>query len=112
MRGDVEAATGGLVLFLQGAAANINPDMHWEDGHAFEKAGEQGSLVAKAVLETLDAGSEEIQGTLLKLKRTDAWLPTETAVTSFTPPEKIWQTAGGDGKFAWIPFVFGRLAAG
>jgi len=87
MRGEVEAATGGLVLFLQGAAANINPDMYWEDGNAFEMAAEQGSVVSQAVLETLEAGSEAIQDTPLKLERAEAWLPTETAVTTSRPPK-------------------------
>ena len=37
MRLRVESELGGLALFLQGAAANINPDMYWEDANAFEK---------------------------------------------------------------------------
>jgi hypothetical protein len=33
MRSRVEADLGILTLFLQGAAANLNPDMYCEDRH-------------------------------------------------------------------------------
>jgi hypothetical protein len=106
MRGEVEASTGGLVLFLQGAAANINPDMFWEDGRAFEMAAEQGSMVAGAVLETLNAGREEIQGTPLRLMRTEAWLPTETAVTSSHPPKNYGKPLLAMAKLpGWLSFL-------
>jgi hypothetical protein len=87
MRQEVESATNGLVLFLQGATANINPDMYWEDGRAFEMAAQQGSSVGKAVLSALDSGAEKIKTTPLRLERAEAWMPTETAVTSSRPPK-------------------------
>jgi hypothetical protein len=87
MRQEVESAIGGLVLFLQGAAANINPDMYWDDGRAFEMAAQQGSNVAQAVLAALDSNFENIQDTPLKIERSEVWLPTETAVTSSRPPK-------------------------
>ncbi len=51
-RCDAPEGGGGTwraALFLQGATANINPDMYWEDGRAFEKVTEQGISVAEAV---------------------------------------------------------------
>lgn len=86
MRLNLEARLGGLVLFLQGAAANINPDMYWEDARAFEKVNEQGSLVAEAVLSALGSGGEKLAGSPLEMERLTAWLPTETAVTTSRPP--------------------------
>ena len=96
MREKVEKELGGLTLFLQGAAANINPDMYWEDAHAFEKVTEQGLSVAGAVLATagsgrrpeLVEGSEEMRGLPLKIERAEAWMPTETEVTTSRPPKK------------------------
>lgn len=86
MRDKVEAELGGLTLFLQGAAANINPDMYWEDAHAFEKVTEQGLNVAKAVLTAAGGGSEMMRGWPLKLERAEVWMPTETRVTTSRPP--------------------------
>lgn len=87
MRQKVEAELGGLVLFIQGAAANINPDMYWDDRRAFEMVAEQGSGVANAVLQAVSAGVEEMRGTPLLLQRGEAWLPTETPVASKHPPK-------------------------
>ena len=86
MRDKVEEKLGGLTLFLQGAAANINPDMYWEDARAFEKVTEQGLSVAEAVLAAAGAGSEQMRGEPLEIKRIEAWMPTETAVTTSHPP--------------------------
>lgn len=87
MREKVEEELGGLALFLQGAAANINPDMYWEDPHAFEKVAEQGLSVAEAILAAARAGAEKARATPLKVQRTEAWLPTETRVTTAHPPK-------------------------
>ena len=87
MRDKVERELGGLTLFLQGAAANINPDMYWEDARAFEMVDEQGSSVAEAVLTAVNSGSEKIQGTPLLIERTEAWMPTESTVTTSHPPK-------------------------
>ena len=87
MRDKVEEKLGGLTLFLQGAAANINPDMYWEDARAFEKVTEQGLSVAEAVLAAAGAGSEQMQGEPLEIKRIEAWMPTETAVVTSHPPK-------------------------
>lgn len=87
MRPRVESELGGLSLFLQGAAANINPDMHWEDGRGFEKAAEQGHAVAEAVLAAVRGGSEPLKNAPLEIARAESWLPTETRVESSRPPK-------------------------
>ena len=87
MREKVERELGGLTLFLQGAAANINPDMYWEDARAFEMVKEQGLSVAEAVLAAASLGSEEMRGTPLIIKRAEAWMPTECTVTTTRPPK-------------------------
>jgi neutral ceramidase len=87
MRDKVEKELGGLTLFLQGAAANINPDMYWEDERAFEKVTEQGLRVAEAVFAAASSGSEELRGTPLRIEHVEAWMPTETKVTTSFPPK-------------------------
>jgi len=87
MRPRVESELGGLSLFLQGAAANINPDMHWEDGRGFEKAAEQGHAVAEAVLAAVRSGSEPLKDAPLEIARAEAWLPTETRTETSRPPK-------------------------
>jgi neutral ceramidase len=87
MRSSVERELGGLTLFLQGAAANINPDMYWEDARAFEKVLEQGHDVGDAVLTAIHSGSEEMRAVPIHLEREIAWLPTEAPVESAEPPK-------------------------
>ncbi len=87
MRKKVEEELGGLTLFIQGAAANINPDMYWDDAQAYEKVTEQGLGVADAVLAATKAKSEKMRGLPIQIERTEAWLPTETRVTSSHPPK-------------------------
>ena len=87
MRQKVESELGGLSLFLQGATADINPDMYWEDSHAFEMVAEQGSQVAKAVLAAVSSRSQKFPGTPLRIERIEIWLPTESKVTSDLPPQ-------------------------
>ncbi|HSQ40144.1 MAG TPA: neutral/alkaline non-lysosomal ceramidase N-terminal domain-containing protein, partial [Anaerolineales bacterium] len=88
MRRKVEADLGGAALFLQGATANINPDMYWEDGRAFEKVTEQGTKVAEAVIAAIRQESIKIHPLPLEIERTQAWMPTETPVSSSRPPKK------------------------
>ncbi len=87
MRSEVETRLGGLAMFLQGAAANINPDMYWEDERAYDKVSEQGKRVAEKVVAAVQNTSAGIIPYPLVLERSIAWLPTETAVTSTTPPK-------------------------
>lgn len=87
MRNKVEEELGGLTLFLQGAAANINPDMYWDDKRAFDMAAEQGFGVAEAVLEATHSKFEKMRDAPLRIERAEAWLPTEARVTSSHPPK-------------------------
>jgi len=87
MRRKVEDKLGGLVLFLQGAAANINPDMYWEDARAFEKVAEQGEDVADAVIAAAGSRSEKMRMSPLRIERRAAWMPTETRVITSNPPK-------------------------
>ncbi len=87
MRCSVEAELGGMALFLQGAAANINPDMYWGDADAFRKAETQGQHVAAAVLAAVLSGSAEIETLPLRLERTVAWMPTEAPAVTRRPPK-------------------------
>jgi hypothetical protein len=87
MRQKVESELGGFSLFLQGATADINPDMYWEDSHAFEMVSKQGSQVAEAVLSAVSTSSQEFTSIPLRIDRTEIWLPTETQVISDLPPK-------------------------
>jgi neutral ceramidase len=87
MRDQIESELGGLTLFLQGATADINPDMFWEDARAFEMVEEQGVGVGEAVLATITSGAEKFDSTPVKIERAAPWLPTKTAVTSSRPPK-------------------------
>jgi hypothetical protein len=87
MRARVESELGGLMLFLQGAAANLNPDMYWDDARAFEMVAEQGRSVAEAVLKSVGGGSDSLQDFPLRIERAEAWLPTEAPVISSRPPK-------------------------
>lgn len=87
MRTRVESELGGLALFLQGAAANINPDMYWEDGRGFDMAAEQGHAVAEVVLAVVRGGSEPLTDVPVGIARAEAWLPTETRAETPRPPK-------------------------
>jgi hypothetical protein len=50
MRAHAEEQLGGLVLFLQGATANLNPAMGWQSEVAWELVRAQGEQVADAVI--------------------------------------------------------------
>jgi len=106
MRARVEAELGGLALFLQGAAANLNPDMYWDDARAFEMVAEQGRSVAEAVLTAARAGSEALVGLPLGVERAEAWLPTETPVTSLHPPKNYAKPLLAMAKLpGWMAFL-------
>ena len=87
MRATAEAELGGMVLFLQGATANLNPDMYWEDLRAFEMVAEQGRSVAEAVVQAVRTGSESLEARPLLIERSEVWLPTEAQVTGLHPPK-------------------------
>ena len=106
MRKRVETELGGLALFLQGATADINPDMYWEDEHAYEKAAEQGLSVAEAVLSAIRSGSERMRDVPLAISRAEAWLPTEAPVASPRPPKNYGKPLVGLAKLPRFMSLF------
>ena len=109
MRNKVEEELGGLTLFLQGAAANINPDMYWEDARAYEMVAEQGSGVAEVALVAAGSGSEKLRSVPLSIERVDVWLPTETPVTSTRPPKNYGKPLLALAKLPGFMAVFADL---
>jgi len=87
MRAKVEKELGGMTFFLQGATANLNPDMCWNDARAFEMAREEGERVAEAVVMSCRLKSEKLRGTPLGVARVEAWLPLEAAAVTSCPPK-------------------------
>ena len=92
MRSKVEKELGGMAMFIQGAAANINPDMYWNDEHVYEKVSEQGEKVAESVVQTVKHGSSKLEITPIQMERSIAWLPTETKVETELPPKNYRKT--------------------
>ncbi len=86
MQQQVEGELGGLCLFLQGAAGNLNPKMGWGRENCWEMAVAQGQRVARAVIEAAAARQEEIKGSELVLMRQEVWLPFDVKVTTSKPP--------------------------
>ncbi len=106
MRTTVEAELGGFVLFLQGATANLNPDMYWEDEHAFEMVAEQGRSVAEAVVQAVHTGTEPLEDTPLLIERDEVWLPTEARVTGPHPPKNYAKSLLAMAKLpGWMAFL-------
>jgi hypothetical protein len=87
MRKKVEEELGGLAMFIQGAAANINPDMYWDDAQAFAMVEEQGLGVAEAVLAAIKSGAEKMRDLPIQIERIEAWMPTETRAITSHPPK-------------------------
>jgi len=87
MRNKVEEELFGMTLFLQGAAANINPDMYWDDARAYEMVTEQGMGVANVIIAVAGSGSEKMRDVPLHIERVEAWMPTEARVTTSNPPK-------------------------
>ena len=109
MRNKVEEELGGLTLFLQGAAANINPDMYWDDARAYEMVAEQGLGVAKAVLDTAGSRSEKMRSVPINIQRIDAWLPTETPAVTAHPPKNYGKPLLSMAKLPGFMAVFADL---
>jgi neutral ceramidase len=86
MRTKVEKELGGLCMFLQGAAGNLNPKMGWGREDCWQMAVTQGERVAKAVVTAASGKQESIKGDNLDLKRQDVWLPFEARAETPNPP--------------------------
>ncbi|MFX0102135.1 MAG: neutral/alkaline non-lysosomal ceramidase N-terminal domain-containing protein [Candidatus Hodarchaeota archaeon] len=86
MRSKVENQLGGHVLFLQGAAGNINPPSAWGN-KPYERLEKIGSKVAEAVIDAVHDDSEEVHDLNLQLEREETWLPTEIEVRTRKYPK-------------------------
>jgi neutral ceramidase len=97
MRREVEAATGGICLFLQGAAGDLNPKHEWgnQDLAAMERLGRE---VGRAVLERCERGVAPILATPLRSARQQVALPVIER-----PEESYRKTAG---RILGVPSLF------
>jgi len=86
MRGKVEEGLGGLCLFLQGAAGNLNPKMGWGREDCWDMAVNQGRRVADAVMRAAGNRQAMISGSELELIRQEEWVPFEGEATTEKPP--------------------------
>jgi neutral ceramidase len=85
MRPQVEEAVDGLVLFLQGAAGDLNPDYQWGTGDPWEAVQSLGERVAGSVIAACNGGLSPLAGAPLGLSRQTVWLPLEAKATTATP---------------------------
>jgi hypothetical protein len=74
MRREVQAATGGACLFLQGATGNLNPKHEWGD-HDLAAMERLGKEVGRAVIELCERGVAPIVATPLASAREEIGLP-------------------------------------
>ncbi|RLC63557.1 MAG: hypothetical protein DRI80_03615 [Chloroflexota bacterium] len=109
MRARVEESLGGLALFLQGAAGNLNPDHKWGEGDAWEAVQSLGGRVAGRVIACADDLSP-LTAVPLALVRREVWLPLEARATTSAPPpayRKVLLKVAGLPSF--LPFVVDPL---
>ena len=85
MRPRVERALGGLTLFLQGAAGDLNPDHEWGEGDPWEAVQSLGERVADQVIAAYEGGLSPLAGVPLHLDRQEVWLPLEAKAITPTP---------------------------
>jgi hypothetical protein len=87
MRHKVEQELGGMALFIQGATANLNPDMYWNYARSFEMAAEQGERVAQSVFAAVGKEAQPLDGLPLKIVRSEVWMPLESPAVTPLPPK-------------------------
>ena len=104
----LKSELGGVTLFLQGATADINPDMYWEDSRAFEMVEEQGLRVADAVLAAITSGSTELPGAPLQIEAFRSLAADRNRSNNLPPAEELWQTIAGNGQLARFSSYFRR----
>jgi neutral ceramidase len=85
MRPRVERALGGLTLFLQGAAGDLNPDHEWGEGDPWEAVQSLGERVADQVIAAYEGGLSRLADVPLRLDRQEIWLPLEARAITPTP---------------------------
>jgi hypothetical protein len=88
LRAGVEAARGGLTLFLQGATADLNPVSNalGMDEAPWAAVEALGGRVAEAVGAMCDAKLAPLDGTPLRWQRREILLPLEAEVATSRPP--------------------------
>ncbi len=84
MRARVEETLGGVVLFLQGATGDLNPDHEWGTGDPWAAVRLLGERVAERVIAACD-DLAPLDGVPLGLSRQTVWLPLEARATTPTP---------------------------
>jgi neutral ceramidase len=87
MRDRIEADLGGLGLFLQGAAANLNPHMGWDREYCAEMVAQQGEEVAAEVVRACRAEMVDLLPVPLYLQRKEVWLPFDAPAETSTLPK-------------------------
>ena len=85
MRPRVEETLGGLTLFLQGAAGDLNPDHEWGEGDPWEAVRSLGERVADRVIAACEGSLSPLMPVPLRLSRQEVWLPLEARATTPTP---------------------------
>ncbi len=112
MRAHVEGALGGLAIFLQGAAGNLNPRENVQPpAEGWVKAQTLGEEVGRAAVAAA-AGATPLPGVPIALTRHDLWLPLQAAAVSDTPPDLYQRPlARAAGLPAWLTFLVDPLLA-
>lgn len=85
MRMRIEKATGTPSLFIQGAAADLNPDHEWGEND-FDAVERFGHSAAADVLSGF-AGLEPVEAAPILFRELDVWLPLEANAESTKPPK-------------------------
>ena len=85
MRRRIEDATGTPCLFIQGAAADLNPDHEWSEDD-FDAVSRIGKSVASSVLSGF-SNLVSICGDTLKYHSEDFWLQLESQANQGEPPK-------------------------
>lgn len=86
MRAATEKKLGGLTLFLQGAAGDLNPLMAWKKDDRWEQIRIQGMRVADSVAGACEEKMEPIRGLPISIDRKVEWLPLRVAAVTEKPP--------------------------
>ena len=85
MRKRIEACTGTPCLFIQGAAADLNPDHDWGEND-FDAVDRFGESIASDVLAGF-SHFEPISCAPIKYQEIEIWLPLESKVKDPKPPK-------------------------
>lgn len=110
MRAVVERDLGGLALFVQGAAGDINPDYEWGDGDQWEAVQTLGGRAGAAIVDAVRTGAQTLEGVPVLMARRVAWLPIEEGAGAADGYRKrvlafaglpVWLSFATDALLAW-----------